>query len=374
MNAPGGHRLLIAGGKTGGHLFPGIAIARKFLSLSEGNEALFIGTKSGMEARVLPREGLPVRMVASSGIRGLGIAGMIKGLALIPVTIAQAAMTVRSFKPHAAVGVGGFVSGPAIVAAWLLRIPTAIQEQNASPGWTNRILGWLVDVVFVSFEESKKYFPANKVIIAGNPVRENLFQTSNGSGDLRLDNLDKRRQTLFVLGGSQGARPVNRAILDFMRSNPVMRDRLNVIHQTGAADFDDVQREYREMGYNKALVAPFIHSMNDAYRTADLVVARAGAGTVFELMALGKPSVLIPFPQAAGDHQTVNAMSLASRGAAVMVRQSEIIDGALSRTLKELLASPEKIREIGEKARSMAKTEAAEIIARKLDEMASRKA
>lgn len=368
MEESGKYRLLIAGGKTGGHLFPGIAVARRFMAKGQDHRVVFVGTKEGLEARVLPREKLPLIMVHSSGIRGKGISGAIKGMALAPVAMLQSARAVISYRPHVALGVGGFVSGPVILAAWMLRIPTAIQEQNAVPGWTNRILGRFVDVVFASFEESGRYFPAKKLMIVGNPVRDDVINPPNAEPELHLENLNPDLRTLLVFGGSQGARPINRAVVDFLRSNPTLRDRLNLIHQCGSADLEDVQHGYRDMGY-KAIVVPFIHRMGEAYAAADLVIARAGAGTVFELMALSKPSVLIPFPEAAGDHQTFNAMALAGKGAAVMVRQAEIADGALSRALKELLANHARLKEMSERARALACVGASEIIAQKLHEM-----
>lgn len=370
MSAQKEHKLLIAGGKTGGHLFPGIAVAKKFLSLGEGRKVLFVGTSEGLEAKVLPREKLDVKFVRSVGIRGEGIIGALRGLLLIPVTLFQALRIILAFKPSVALGVGGFVSGPVIFIACLLRIPTAIQEQNVIPGITNRILGKLVDMVFVSFPESTRYFPSNKVMVTGNPVREEIISpTQQGESELRRELLEPAKLTVLVFGGSQGARAINRAMVDFMRSNPAVRDKINLIHQTGSADYQWVHDEYAQMGY-KAIVMPFIYKMAEAYSVADLVVCRAGASTVFELLAAGKASVLIPYPYAVGDHQTYNAMALAEKGAAVMVKQSDIEKGVLSRTLKELIGDRERLKVMGEKARSLAKLDSAEVIARKLDELA----
>jgi len=365
------YRLMIAGGKTGGHLFPGIAVARRFMALGPDHKVLFVGIKEGLEARVLPREKIPLITVRGTGIRGTGIKGIAKSMALIPIAIFQSLKVALSYRPHVALGVGGYVSGPVILAAWVLRIPTAIQEQNAVPGWTNRILGKFVNVVFAAFEESAKYFPERSLMTVGNPVRDEVINPPNGEMELHLENLNPGLRTLLVFGGSQGARPINRAVSDFMRSNPTLRDRLNLIHQCGSADLEAMQNEYRDMGY-KAIVVPFIHRMGEAYAAADLVIARAGAGTVFELMALGKPSVLIPFPEAAGDHQTFNAMAMAQKGASVMVRQADIADGALSRMLKELLANHARLKEMSEKARALSSIDSSGIIARKLHEMAER--
>ena len=364
---------MIAGGKTGGHLFPGLAVARRFMAMGTDKKVTFVGTRTGLEARVLPKEGIPLKLIYSAGIRGKGVVGTIKGLALIPVSFAQAMWSVIDFKPHAVLGVGGFVSGPVLTPACILRIPTAIQEQNLVPGITNRILGQLVDYVFTAFEERGQYFSEKKLMVVGNPVRDDLITPPPGEQELHLEKLNPDYLTIFVFGGSQGSRPINRAVMDFLRSNPTLRDRLNLIHQTGSSDLDEVNREYRDMGY-KAIVIPFIHNMYEAYQSADLVIARAGAGTVFELMAVGKPSVLVPFPQAVSDHQTFNAVALASRGAAMMVRQAEIEKGALNRTLKELLSNTDRLKEMGEKAQSLARVDAADVIAHKLNEMAEKKA
>lgn len=371
MKVRGEYRLLIAGGKTGGHLFPGIAVAKKFLSLGQNRKVLFVGTKEGLEAKVLPRENLDVKFVTSVGIRGKGIIGVLKAILLLPLTLFQSFQILLSYKPDAALGVGGFASGPVILIASLLRIPTAIQEQNVTPGITNKILGKVVDRVFVSFSQSAQYFPSKKVMVTGNPVREEIVNQAVGESELRKDLLEPGKVTVLVFGGSQGARAINRAIVDFLRANPTFRDKINLIHQTGTADYQWVHDEYAQMGF-KAIVMSFIYKMAEAYSAADIVICRAGAGTVFELLAAGKASVLIPYPYAAGDHQTYNAMVLAEKGAAVMVRQSEIEKGMLSRTLKELIADRERLKIMGEKARAIAKPDAGEVIARQLEELAQK--
>ncbi len=368
----GGIKLLIAGGKTGGHLFPGIAVAHCFLQRGAEREVMFVGTKDGIESRVLPKEGLALATVRSAGLRGKGAGAILRGLVLIPVALLESVGILRSFRPDVAFGVGGFVSGPALLAAKLMGVPFAILEQNVTPGVTNRVLARIAKKVFVSFEESLDYFSSKKAVVSGNPVRNEVVSPAAGEPELKLDKFDSDK-TLLVFGGSQGAVAVNRAVVDFFRSHPTIRDHTNLIHQTGRRDLSEVREAYREMGYERTIVTPFIYRMGEAYQAADLVICRAGAGTVFELAALGKPSILVPFPHAVDDHQAFNAAALAGRGAAVMIRQEEIEKGALSRALKELLTNSEKLEAMAGKAAGFAKPDAADVICDGLEEMTGNK-
>lgn len=365
-------KLLIAGGKTGGHLFPGIAVAQKFLERGDSREVLFVGTSEGLESRVLPRVGLPLVTIKSAGIRGKGLWAKLKGLFLIPLSFFEALRVVFQFSPDVTLGVGGFVSGPALVAAWLLRVPCAVHEQNLTPGITNRLLGLIAKKIFVSFEETGGYFPSRKTKVTGNAVRREVLEPGNEEPEIPTERFGAG-VTLLVFGGSQGASPINRAVVEFFRAHPKIRDHTNLIHQTGRSELVEVREAYREMGYERVVAAPFIHKMGQAYRMADLVVCRSGAGTVFELAALGKPAVLIPFPHAAGDHQTYNAAAMASRGAAVMIKQSEVEKGALGRTLRELLTDREKLKAMAGKAADFAAPRAADDICDGLEEMVGRK-
>jgi len=362
-------KLLIAGGKTGGHLFPGIAVARRFLERVPDREVLFVGTHDGIESKVLPKEGLPLATVRSAGLRGKGFGALILGLGLMPVALIESIRIIGSFKPNVALGVGGFVSGPALVAAWLLGVPFAVQEQNVKPGMTNRLLARPAKKVFLSFDESLKLFPSDKAVVVGNPVREEVFSPSNAEPELKLDKFGAG-PTLLVFGGSQGANAINRAIVDFFRSHPKIRDHTNLIHQTGRNDLSFVRDAYREMGYERVIVTPFIYNMGEAYRSADLVLCRSGAGTIFELARLSKPAILAPFPHAAGDHQTYNAAALAGRGAAVMVHQREIEKGAIGRAIKDLLTNSEKLATMANKVADFAMPDAADDICKGLEEIA----
>ena len=369
MARKGTYGLLIAGGKTGGHLFPGMAVAGKFLERGADREVLFIGTRDGIESRVLPRAGYPLVTVRSAGIRGKGVVAKIKALCLTPVALIESIKAILSFGPKVALGVGGYVSGPALLAVWIMRVPFAIQEQNVTAGLTNRILARLAEKVFVSFEESAEFFPGDKVVVTGNPVRPEVIETPKGEPELRLEKFGPGK-TLLVFGGSQGANAINRAVVDFFRSHPKIRDHTNLIHQTGKADINEVREAYSDMGYDRAVVTPFIYGMGEAYRVADLVLCRSGAGAVFELAALGKPAVLVPFPQAVGDHQTFNAAALVKHGAAAMVKQNDIEKGALARALKELLTDDEKLASMAGKAASFSKRDSAEEICGHLENMA----
>ncbi len=321
-----------------------------------------------MESRVLPRVGLPFVAIKSAGIRGKGLWAKMKGLLLIPFSFFEALKAVHRYKPDVALGVGGFVSGPSLVAAWLLRVPLAVHEQNLTPGITNRFLGLIAKKIFVSFEETVGYFHTRKTEITGNPVRKEVIEPEEGEPEIPTERFGEGT-TLLVFGGSQGASAINRAAVDFFRAHPKIRDRTNLIHQAGKRDLLEVREAYRDMGYERAVVTPFIHKMGRAYKMADLVVSRAGAGTIFELAALGKPAVLIPYPHAVGDHQTYNAAALASRGAATMIKQSEVERGALGRTLRKFLTDPQTLKSMAGKAADFATPQAADEICEGLERM-----
>jgi len=323
--------MLIAGGGTGGHLFPGVALAEELILREQGHQILFVGTRHGIEARAVPRAGFDLELIEVGGLKGKGLWGWLKGLLRIPRAMWQSRRILKKYKPDVVVGVGGYASGPVLLAAWLMRLPTAVLEQNALPGLTNRVLGRFVRRVFVAFPQAEKFFKKSKVRLLGNPVRKAL-----------VDNLQKNREQragrhLLIFGGSQGARILNQVVPDAVKTLTGRLPDLEVVHQTGELECDEVKQRYQERGVT-AEVLPFIHGMAAAYRRADVVISRAGATTVAELSLCRKPAVLIPFPYAADNHQVINARALVEAGAAVMILQSDLDAKLLSDEVGAILA------------------------------------
>lgn len=344
---------MIAGGGTGGHLFPAVAIAEEFLGRSEMNEVLFIGTQRGLEARLLPSLGFVLRTITVQGMKGKGVRGMAKGLVKIPRGIAQSISILREFRPDVAVGVGGYASGPAVMAAHWMGIRTAVAEQNAVPGFTNRILGRFVDRVFLTFPDKEGRFAPSKKIITGNPVRKEFVQRIPVSSRKEKDTF-----SLLIFGGSQGARAINRAILESLRYLEDLKDRLSITHQTGMSDLDEVKAAYRDLKI-AADVRPFITDMPSAYGAADLLICRAGATTIAEITAVGKASILIPFPFAVGGHQELNARVLADAGAAEMIREDALDGKVLAGVIRECAGHSERIRKMETESKKLSNIQAA---------------
>jgi UDP-N-acetylglucosamine--N-acetylmuramyl-(pentapeptide) pyrophosphoryl-undecaprenol N-acetylglucosamine transferase len=347
-------KMLIAGGGTGGHLFPGIALAEEVTTRHPGNRVLFVGTRRGLEARVVPAAGFPLETIAVRGLKGMGAWRVLQALVLLPFAFLGSWRIVRRFKPDVVVGVGGYASGPLVLAAWLQGVATAIQEQNALPGMTNRILGKLVRAVFIAFDEARSAFPARKTYLVGNPVRRKLMDNYLRSRPPVNDGIFR----LLVFGGSLGARGLNTRVLESLTHLGELRERMAVVHQTGAADVERVRAGYAGAGV-KAEVVEFIDDMSSAYTAASLVLCRAGATTVAELTICKKAAVLVPFPGATDDHQALNAKALVKAGAALMFRESELTGPALAETLRSLAADPAALRRMERAAGQLGRPEAA---------------
>jgi len=367
--------MLIAGGGTGGHLFPGMAVAEEFVSRGPGHRVLFIGTARGLEARLVPEAGYEFAAIRSRGIAGMGVMGRIKGLLVVPLSVVDAARVVRRFRPHVALGVGGYVSGPAILAARLLGVPAAIQEQNTVPGAANRILARIAGLVFVAFEPARKWFRAadkkGRVVVTGNPVRKKIVDAllAGKGGEERVRDAALGKARLLIVGGSQGAHGLNTLAMEAMAAlGAEERGKLRVRHQSGDKDREMVQARYREFGV-EATVEPFLSDMAAAYQDADLAISRAGAGAVAEIALAGLPSILVPFPYAASDHQAVNASVLVDAGAAVMFREAETDGEKMARAIAGIVNDPERRRGMAQRARSAARPDAARQIVDRCLEM-----
>lgn len=358
-------RLVIAGGGTGGHLFPGIAVAEEFLSRDSGNEVLFVGTERGIEARVLPRLGFRLELISAAGIRGKGGLSQAKGLAMLLYGYVQSRKILKAFQPDRVLGVGGYASGPVVLAARGMQIRRYIHEQNAIPGVTNKILARFAEEVFISLDEAEKFFPKGKTLLTGNPVRKEILAATENPPALSGTPLCQRGEgedfSLLVFGGSAGAHSVNQAMIGALPHLANFREKLAITHQTGENDLDEVREAYRREGF-RAEVVPFIEDMAAAYRAASLVVCRAGATTLAEVTACGKACIFIPYPHAVDDHQRRNAEALLKKGACFMLLEQELSGESLARMIIELMEDPERIMLAGVAARSLARLDAARVI------------
>ena len=362
-------RVVVAGGGTGGHLYPGIAVARELLRREPGAEISFAGTARGIESRVIPREGFALDVLRSVGLRGASPMAYARGLALIPLGLLDAWQILSRRRPDVVIGVGGYSSGPVVLAAVLRRIPTLLLEQNAVPGLTNRTLARFVDAAAVTFAETVTYF-GRRGFVTGNPVRAEFLESSveadgDGSG------ADQGAPRVLIFGGSQGAHAINVAMVEAAPKLAAHRGGLAITHQTGDRDLEFVRDGYRRTGL-EARVEPFLFTMDREIKRADVIVCRAGATTLAELTAAGKPAVLIPLPTAADDHQRKNAEVLARAGAAELLEQRSLSGDALAGRILLLANDPARREAMGRAAKALARPDAARAIADKVLALAGR--
>lgn len=387
-----GKKLVLAGGGTGGHIFPAIAIADAWEM--DGGEVLFIGTADGMENRILPQRGKRLDLLQVGPIKGKGALTRLRTLLGLPMALFSAWTILRRYRPHVVLGMGGYVSAPTVMAARLMGIATALHEQNARAGLTNRLLGKVTDRVFVSFTEtvatfqgttkplegagtgggsrggsriSRRNKPVQRVRCTGNPVRSSLFDRGQreeiGSGN--------RPFRLFVFGGSRGARIFSTLMPPTIKQIQESGMPVQVRHQVPPADLKQVRAAYKRLGIT-AITAPFFLSMAEAYREADLVICRSGATSIAELAILGKPALFIPYPFAADDHQTANAQAVVNLGGGWMQPQAFLSQAWLAEFLLARMADPEGLRATGRKARHLANPQAAQLILENLRTLAAR--
>ena len=351
--------IVIAGGKTGGHLFPGIAVANALITQAGNIKLLFIGTDTPFETQTLNQYGFAHKSIISRPIKGGSIWNKAFSTGVVCVSLIQALIILRTFKPDFVLGVGGFSSFAVVLAAWIMRIPTAIQEQNAMPGMTNRMLSRFADTIFTAFKKTKGFENNPKVKYVGNPVRTASSDASAGLNDLAEYTPD--RFTILVTGGSQGASSINTAFTDAL---VLLKDpgQYAIIHQTGKADESRIRSVYRKLGI-KADVRAFFHAMPRIQALADLVITRAGAGTIAELSAAGAAAILVPFPHAADDHQTHNARALEANKAAIMIEDGRLTGQTLCRSMEALINDREKRLEMGNNLKSLAMPDADRTIA-----------
>ena len=345
-------RVLIAAGGTGGHIYPGIAVAEEIKRRDSSSQVRFVGTARGLEGRLVPQAGFDLTLIDSSGLKNVSLVARARGLATLPKSFYEALKLIRQFNPDVVVGAGGYVSGPVVLMAALSNRPTLIMESNALPGWTNRVLARFVDRAAVSFEESLRFF-RGKAEVTGNPVRHEFFE-------IPAKQRDPEKFSILVFGGSQGARAINEAMVAALVDLKSSQVPLEIKHQTGPADFEKVKQAYEEAGWAKhAEVRSYIDNMMDDFGKADLVICRAGATTTAELIAAGKASVMIPFPLAADDHQRKNAEALEASGASKMILQKDLSGAVLAKQIIALAENPVAVGVMEQASRNLARGDAA---------------
>jgi UDP-N-acetylglucosamine--N-acetylmuramyl-(pentapeptide) pyrophosphoryl-undecaprenol N-acetylglucosamine transferase len=356
-------RLLIAGGGTGGHLYPGIAVARELMVRDPSAQVTFVGTAQGIEARVLPREGLTLDVIRSAGLKGKSLATVARGLSLLPLSGLDAWRVLSNRRPQVVIGLGGYSSGPVVMLAAMRGIPTMVMEQNAIPGFSNRRLAGMVKAAAVTYEESLSTF-GSKAFVSGNPVRSEFFEEAHAD---QISPPGAAR--VLVFGGSQGAHAINVAMVEAAPRLAAAAGRLAITHQTGERDLEMVRDGYQRAGL-QARVEPFLYHMDREMKSADVVVCRAGATTLAELAAAGRAAILIPLPTATDDHQRKNAEAFVRQGAAVMVQQKELTGERLANELLALAGDAERRTGLARGARKLARPDAAKVIVDKVLELA----
>lgn len=348
-----GYRLIVAGGGTGGHLFPGIAVAQAFLARNPNNRVLFVNAGRTLEVDVLSRLGWPFKMISIEGIKGRGLFRQISAAFKIPGAVWHSARIIKDFQADAVLGVGGYSAGPVLVAAWVRGIRTALHEQNQLPGLTNRLVRRIVDQIYLSFADTAHRFDPQKARVTGNPVRDEIVFL----GSQPAPGVDKDTFTVLIIGGSQGAHAINEAIVEALPQLKMIPG-LRLLHQTGLQDESRVRRAYADCGMPSTAQA-FFNDMAECYRQADLVVCRAGATTVAEITAVGKAAVFVPFPFAADDHQTHNARALVAAGAARMIPQKDMDGRVMADVIRELAGNRQSLADMAANARTLGRPEAA---------------
>jgi UDP-N-acetylglucosamine--N-acetylmuramyl-(pentapeptide) pyrophosphoryl-undecaprenol N-acetylglucosamine transferase len=359
-------RVVVAGGGTGGHLFPGIAVARELLRRQPAATVTFAGTARGIETRVIPREGFQLDLLRSAGLRGKSPLDLARAVSLVPMGVLDAWRILSRRSPDVVIGVGGYSSGPVVLAAVVRRIPTLLLEQNAIPGLTNRLLARFVDAAAVTFEQTVSFF-GRRGFVTGNPIRAEFLD-----GENQVEQASAAREGapgILIFGGSQGSHAINMAMVEAAPRLAAYPGRLAITHQAGERDLERVRDEYRRAGL-AARVEPFLFAMDREVKAADLIVSRAGATTIAELTAAGKPALLIPLPTAADDHQRKNAEVLERAGAAEMLEERTLTGSALAGRILALAEDAPRRTSMARAARALAKPDAAREIVDRVVELA----
>ena len=352
--------VVIAAGGTGGHLYPAVALAREFFRQDPSSTVLFVGTSRGLETKVLAHEGFELARITARPVMGRSMWKAGSALLALPAGVLQSIALLRARRAQLVIGIGCYTSPPVLLAAVLLRIRRAVLEPNAFPGVANRALGPWMDRVFVAYQAAASFFRQDTVLVTGTPIRRDFLTQLGRAAE------HKKGPTLLIFGGSQGSQAINQAVLDALPHLALLRTGWTIIHQTGERDHERIRAAYRAFGITeeRAAVVPFLFDMPRALTSADLVVSRAGAVTMAELAAGGKPALLVPLPTAIHDHQMHNARVVEQAGAAVVLRQQDLTGPALAQGIDSLAADAARLRTMSERSRALARTDAAEAIVR----------
>jgi len=354
-------KLLIAGGGTGGHVFPALAIAQEWLSRGNEREVVLVGTQRGIEMKLVPQAGLPLEILRVAGLKGKGGATLLKNLAMLVPAMMDARRVLRKQKPIAAFGVGGYAAGPMLLATWLARVPNVIFEPNAEPGFTNKVLARISKRIATGYEISAQTW-GNKAIVTGCPVRPEFFAISPRKPGKPF--------RLLITGGSQGALPINRAFVDAMDRLAARKNELAIVHQTGERDYNAVRTAYARREIH-AEVVPFLTNMAERFAWSDAIVCRAGAITAAEVAAAGRAAIFIPFGRATDSHQLRNAQEMTRAGAGRVISETELTPEKLTAEIFALLDQPQEIEKLSTAARGLARPHAARDIVNLIEEAAN---
>lgn len=346
-------KVLIAAGGTGGHVYPALAVAQELKRKDPDIQVIFVGTRNGFEAKIIPDHGFPLEFIEVEGIQGKPLGQKIKSIMLLPSAFAATWRLVRHHQPNVVFGIGGYVSGMLLLIASIWGIPSAILEANVVAGFTNKFLSKFADRIYLAFEDSKKFFPEKKSVYSGNPIRNEILEVIPPT-------FTGKKKTVFIFGGSQGARRINVGVMEMIQSDPDYWKQFSFIHQTGPTGMNEVSSVYSKFGID-ADVRQYFDKIMEAYDKSDFVIARAGS-SVLEIAAVGRPSILIPYPHAAG-HQLYNAQVLVDKGAAYLLKDADCNGNTLGKLLKNSFESPTVLREMSEAAIHFRNENAASVIA-----------
>ncbi len=339
--------LMIAGGGTGGHIYPAIAIAREWLARHPEQRAIFVGTEKGLEKTIVPKAGFPLEFIDVGGLKGKGGLDLIRNVLRVPKGLLQAWNLVGRHKPDVVLGVGGYSSGPVLLAARLRGVPTIIHEANAFPGLANRSVARFVTAVAVAFADALPRLKRPDGVVTGNPIRKEFFEATRRPPTAN-------RQRLLIFGGSQGSRILNDTMIGALLFLARLRDSLEIVHQTGPNELEKVQKAYRESAFADARVVPYLDPMVEEMAAADLVVSRAGAMTIGELSAVGRAAILVPFAAATNNHQELNARVVERAGGAVVITEAELSPEKLAAAITGIVSDPERAQRMGAATKTLA--------------------
>lgn len=357
-------RVIVSGGGTGGHIYPGVAIAKKIKEKNPGAKVIFVGSENGLETKLVPKEGFDIKLISVEGLNKKFSLKTFSSLQKAFKGLFQANKIINEFKPDIVVGTGGYVCGPVVLSAALKGIPTVIHEQNAFPGMTNKILSKFSSKIAITFKEAEKYFPKNKVIYTGNPIRNQILSIDRTKKENSWG-FDKTKPLVLVVGGSRGARNINNAVADII-PDLVSQD-IQLLFITGENQYEDVIKRLKNnktdyTKYKGVKILPYVYNMQDALGACDMIISRAGATIISEITALGIPAILIPSPFVANNHQEYNALALEQNGAAIIIKESQLKDGVFKEQILSVVNSKDTLVKMSQNSRKLAVLDASEKI------------